>query len=208
MEAMAAVPSVVQDPAAALVVPYADPEPGDLVADLCAAPGGKAMALAARGNVVLAADRSLERLRLVRENAERLAEGPWESPGFRVSVVQADALAPIVEGADMVLLDVPCTGTGTLRRSPDARWKLTPERLNELVALQERILEACTSVVPSGGRLVYSTCSLEPAENHQQTRWAAEHLGAAVERESLTLPGGQGVSHHDGSYFALLRVKG
>jgi len=168
LEAMGVVPSVVQDPAAALVVPYADPKPGDRVADLCAAPGGKAMALAARGNVVLAADRSLERLRLVRDNVARLSARPWTGSNFSVSLVQADALAPIAEGADMVLLDVPCTGTGTLRRNPDARWKLTPERLDELVRLQERILEACASVVPSGGRLVYSTCSLEPEENEDR----------------------------------------
>ena len=218
VEAMAAVPSVVQDPAAALVAPYADPEPGDLVADLCAAPGGKAMALAARGNVVLAADRSLERLRLVRDNAERLAEGPWESLGFRVSVVQADALAPIVEGADMALLDVPCTGTGTLRRNPDARWKLTPERLKELVALQERILEACTSVVPSGGWLVYSTCSLEPEENEDRiSAFLERHPEFELEPSSgvsesyldergqlYVLPQGSGF---DGAFAARLRKR-
>ncbi len=168
VDAMSVVPSVVQDPAAALVVPYADPRPGDRVADLCAAPGGKAMAVAARGNVVVAADRSLERLRLVRGNVRRLAARPWAGSSFTVSLVQADALAPVVEGADMALLDVPCTGTGTLRRNPDARWKLTPERLGELVDLQEGILEACTSVVPRGGRLVYSTCSLEPEENEDR----------------------------------------
>ena len=142
VEALAAVPSVVQDPAAALVVPYADPEPGDLVADLCAAPGGKAMALAARGNVVLAADRSLDRLQLLRENAERLAHGPWESPGFRVSVVQADTLAPIVEGADMALLDVPCT-----------RDRHAPEESGRTLEAQSRAAEGAggTSGTHPGG---------------------------------------------------------
>ena len=85
VDAMSVVPSVVQDPAAALVVPYADPRPGDRVADLCAAPGGKAMAVAARGNVVVAADRSLERLRLVRGNVRRLAARPWAGSSFTVS---------------------------------------------------------------------------------------------------------------------------
>jgi 16S rRNA (cytosine967-C5)-methyltransferase len=185
VDAMGVVPSVVQDPAAALVVPYADPGPGDQVADLCAAPGGKAMAVAARGNVVLAADRSLERLRLVRGNVRRLAARPWEGSSFRVSLVQADALAPIVEGVDMVLLDVPCTGTGTLRRNPDARWRLTPERLAEMVELQERILEACSGVVPSGGRVVYSTCSLEPEENEDRiTAFLERHPDFELERSS------------------------
>ncbi len=165
-EAMRVVPVVVQDPAAALVVSYADPDPDARIADLCAAPGGKTLALAARGNVVVAADRSLERLRLVRENVDRVRKQGGR--GVRVSTVQADALAPPVSRPDMLLLDVPCTGTGTLRRNPDIRWRLTPDRLQELAALQGRILDACADVVPSGGVLVYATCSLEPEENEEQ----------------------------------------
>ncbi len=173
-EAMTVVPAIVQDPAAALVVSYADPSPDARIADLCAAPGGKTLALAARGNVVIAADRSIERLGLVRENVNRVREQSGQ--GVRVSAVQADALAPPVSGPDIVLLDVPCTGTGTLRRNPDIRWRLTPDRLNEMAVLQSRILDACAKVVPSGGMLVYATCSLEPEENEEQigaflTRW-------------------------------------
>ncbi len=168
VKAMATVPAVVQDPAAALVVAYAHPEPGDRVVDLCAAPGGKTMAMAARGSTVLAADRRFKRLQLVQENAERLSEVTGDEACFRVTAVHADALAPAVEGADLVLLDVPCTGTGTLRRNPDLRWRLTPERLDEMVSLQERILEVGASVVRSGGWLVYSTCSLEPEENEDR----------------------------------------
>jgi len=164
-EAMKVVPSVVQDPAAALVVAYADPEPEARIADLCAAPGGKTLGFAARGNVVLAADRSLERLRLVRENVDRV-----EAAGHRVrvSTVQSDALAPPFSRPDMVFLDVPCSGTGTLRRNPDIRWKITPDRLDEMATLQSRILDVCADVVPMGGVLVYATCSLEPEENEQQ----------------------------------------
>ena len=165
-EAMSVVPAVVQDPAAALVVSYADPGPEARVADLCAAPGGKTLAFAARGNVVLAADRSIERLRMIRENVDRVRE---QTGGLvRVSTVQADASAPPVRGPDMLLLDVPCTGTGTLRRNPDIRWKLTPDRLDEMAAVQARMLDACADVVPSGGVLVYATCSLEPEENEEQ----------------------------------------
>ena len=165
-EAMRVVPSVVQDPAAALVVSYADPGPEARIADLCAAPGGKTLALAARGNAVLAADRSVERLRLVRENVRRVREQAGR--GVRVSTVQADALAPPVSRPDMLLLDVPCTGTGTLRRNPDIRWRLTSDRLDEMAGLQRRILDACADAVPSGGILVYATCSLEPEENEEQ----------------------------------------
>ena len=165
-EAMRVVPAVVQDPAAALVVSYIDPNPDARIADLCAAPGGKTLALAARGNLVLAADLSIERLRLVRENLNRVEEQGGRR--VRVSTVQADALAPPVSRPDMLLLDVPCTGTGTLRRNPDIRWRLTPDRLEEMVALQGRLLDVCADVVPSGGVLVYATCSLEPEENEEQ----------------------------------------
>ena len=165
-EAMAAVPAVVQDPAAALVVSYADPDPDARIADLCAAPGGKALALAARGNSVLAADRSIERLRLVRENVNRVKKDGGRR--IRVCTVQADALSPPVSRPDMLLLDVPCTGTGTLRRNPDIRWRLTSDRLDEMAALQARLLDVCADVVPSGGVLMYATCSLEPEENEEQ----------------------------------------
>jgi 16S rRNA (cytosine967-C5)-methyltransferase len=165
-QAMAAVPAVVQDPAASLVVSYADPDSDARIADLCAAPGGKALALAGRGNVVLAADRSIERLRLIQENVDRVrAQG---GRGLRIGTVQADASAPPVNRTDMVLLDVPCTGTGTLKRNPDIRWKLTPDRLDEMAALQGRMLDVCADVVPRGGVLVYATCSLEPEENEEQ----------------------------------------
>ena len=165
-EAMAVIPAVVQDPAAALVVSYADPDPDARIADLCAAPGGKTLALAARGNSVLAADRSIERLRLVRENVNRVKKEGGRR--IRVCTVQADALSPPVSRPDMLLLDVPCTGTGTLRRNPDIRWRLTPDRLDEMAALQARLLDVCADVVPSGGVLVYATCSLEPEENEEQ----------------------------------------
>jgi 16S rRNA (cytosine967-C5)-methyltransferase len=190
---------VVQDPAAALVGSYADPSPEARVADLCAAPGGKTLALAARGNVVLAADRSIERLRLVRENVDRVRE-QGRRP-VRVSTVQADALAPAVSRPDMLLLDVPCTGTGTLRRNPDIRWKLTPDRLDEMVALQGRMLDVCADVVPRGGVLVYATCSLEPEENEKQIE------AFMVRRPDFQMDPGAGVDVeflNDGGYLYLM----
>ncbi len=155
--ALAAVPAVVQDPAAALVVRYARPDPGAWVADLCAAPGGKALALSREAPYVLAADRSATRLGLVRENAERV--------GGRVLPLVARAERPPLRGAPFVLVDVPCTGTGTLRRHPDARWRLGEDDPALLAAVQEAILEGAAEVVTPGGLLVYSTCTLEPEEN-------------------------------------------
>ncbi len=165
--ALAALRAIVQDPGASLVVDYADPPSGGWVADLCAAPGGKSLALAARGCSVLAADRSERRLERVRENVART--------GLSVVPVVARAEQPPIARAAMVLLDVPCTGTGTLRRHPDARWRLTPADPSALAAVQDGILEGAAGVVPAEGLLVYSTCTLEPEENQ-------ERVGAFLER--------------------------
>ena len=161
-EALSAVPAIVQDPAAGLVVSYAAPTPGSLVADLCAAPGGKGLALASRASYVLAGDASPARLRLVAGTVKRLGMGG------RVGVVAARAEAPPLSGADLVLLDVPCTGTGTLRRRPDSRWRLEPDEPARLAAVQRRILEGAAPAVRPGGHLVYATCTLEPEENEEQ----------------------------------------
>jgi len=152
--------AIVQDPAANLVSKYADIPSGTIVADLCAAPGGKLLALSDRPAKSLAADRSESRIRMVQENAHRT--------GRTVDLVVADALHPPFREVDAVLLDVPCTGTGTLARHPDARWKLRPETINELATLQAHLIETGASIVAPGGLLVYSTCSLEPEENEER----------------------------------------
>ncbi|HEX7118064.1 MAG TPA: 16S rRNA (cytosine(967)-C(5))-methyltransferase RsmB [Longimicrobiales bacterium] len=160
-EALAVVPSVVQDPAAGSVVRYAAVPEGARVADLCAAPGGKAVALAERARSVVAADVSFARMARVRENAGRIG-------GLSVHGLVADARWPAVREADVVLVDVPCTGTGTLRRHPDGKWRLAPTDLSALAELQREILDAAAEVVRPGGLLIYSTCSLEPEENEGQ----------------------------------------
>lgn len=160
VEALEALPSLVQDPAAHLVTRYADLPRGTKVADLCAAPGGKALALAARGGYTLAADRSEVRMQRLRDNARRT--------GLDLGMVVADARRPPLASAEAVVLDVPCTGTGTLGRHPDARWRLGPGPMDEMIRLQREILDAGASLVPPGGVLVYSTCTLEPEENHEQ----------------------------------------
>jgi 16S rRNA (cytosine967-C5)-methyltransferase len=165
-EALAAVPAVVQDPAAALVVRYAAVPAGGLLADLAAAPGGKALALAEQARYTVAADASFARLGRVVENAARVGAA-------RLGLLVADARRPPLREAsvDAVLLDVPCTGTGTFRRHPDARWRLQPADLDALVALQRAMLEAAASLPRPGGLLIYSTCSLEPEENEEQVDW-------------------------------------
>jgi len=157
---LGAVSGIIQDPGAALVTEYADVPPGRMVGDLCAAPGGKTLAMAEGGAYVLAADRSLNRLRLLKENLARV--------GGRVELVAALAQAPPFRELPVLLLDVPCSGTGTLRRHPDARWRLTLDTLKGLVKLQREMLDVGSRLVPKGGLLVYSTCTLEPEENQDQ----------------------------------------
>ncbi|MEJ2541703.1 MAG: transcription antitermination factor NusB [Gemmatimonadota bacterium] len=155
--ALEEVEGFVQDPAASLVCRYAAPEPGSRVADLCAAPGGKALYLARRARYVVAADPSRSRLRLLAENVRR--------SGLAIGVVQARAEAPPVQRVETVLVDAPCTGTGTLRRHPDARWRLGSDAPRRLSEVQARILRGAAVVVPPRGVLVYATCTLEPEEN-------------------------------------------
>jgi 16S rRNA (cytosine967-C5)-methyltransferase len=158
-----------QDPASTLVTRYASIPTGATVADVCAAPGGKALELARTAGTVFAGDSSRTRLARVRENVRRMEVS-------NVIAFVADALRPAVHGMDAVLVDAPCTGTGTFRRHPDSRWRLKASDFAVLPTLQRDILRASASVVRPGGLLVYSTCSLELEENDQQvSTFLAEH---------------------------------
>lgn len=215
--ALAAVPAVVQDPAAGLVARYTAPPRGATVLDLCAAPGGKALALAGESGVrVVAMDRSRTRLGRLLENADRLAARVGRLP---LLVAVADARAPATVPGDVVLVDAPCTGTGTLRRHPDGRWRVRPEDLDTLAALQREMLDAAAERVRPGGLLVYATCSLEPEENEDQVaafldRWGAfasepapPGLDPALLQDDrlVVLPHEHGM---DGAYAARLRRRG
>ncbi len=172
--ALAALPSIIQDPAAHLVTRYAEPEKGMKVADLCAAPGGKTLALYGRVSYTVAADVSRTRMGRLQENARRT--------GRRPGLLVADGRRPPLREMDMVLLDVPCTGTGTLGRHPDGRWRLRPESVGEMAMLQEELLDAAADRVRPGGLLLYSTCSLEPEENAGQVdRFLERHPEFSME---------------------------
>jgi 16S rRNA (cytosine967-C5)-methyltransferase len=147
-----------QDPASTLVTMYAAVPAGAVVADVCAAPGGKSVELARTAAAVFASDLSFPRLRRVRENIDRLELE-------NVFAFVADARRPAARQTDFVLLDAPCTGTGTFRRHPDARWRLKPSDLAVLSAMQRQLLRSAANSVRVGGCLVYSTCSIEPEEN-------------------------------------------
>jgi 16S rRNA (cytosine967-C5)-methyltransferase len=159
--ALETIEGVVQDPGAAAVVDYLRLDPSIAVFDLCAAPGGKAAALAGRGHEVWAMDVNRSRLVRLLENRERLGLS-------KLRVVQADAARPPFREAEVVLLDVPCSGTGTLARHPDGRWRLRHADIGALAEGQRRLLDGAADVVSSGGVLVYATCSLEREENEGQ----------------------------------------
>lgn len=206
-----AVPALVQDPAAALVVDYADVPAGATVLDLCSAPGGKTAGMAERAAFVAAADLSLARIERVRQNTERVGIAD------RVAMVVADGRVPPFRPVDVVLLDAPCTGTGTFRRHPDGRWRIGPTELESLVGLQRELLDAAAELVRPGGLLVYATCSLEPEENEAQVeqflqrhpRFVRDPVPGGLDPAVITaegdlqiLPQRQGV---DGAYAARLR---
>ena len=149
----------VQDESSQWVAAAVEAQPGERILDVCAAPGGKATALASTGATVIANDRRASRTRLVRENAQRL--------GLDVPTVVSDGVAPPFAGrsVDVVLLDAPCSGLGALRRRADARWRIESSTVTELAQLQAQLLEASAGLVRPGGRLIYSVCTITAAES-------------------------------------------
>jgi 16S rRNA (cytosine967-C5)-methyltransferase len=173
-----------QDQASQALVAAMDPRPGERVADVAAAPGGKATAIAERvgsDGAVAALDIDAGRLRLARDASRRLGLGT-------VHAVVADGRALPLRGAsfDRVLLDAPCSGLGVLRRRADARWRVTEASIDELADLQRELLVRASELVRPGGALVYSVCTLTRAETVDVDEWAAEHVGGF---DALAPPG-------------------
>ncbi|MEQ8839710.1 MAG: transcription antitermination factor NusB [Acidimicrobiales bacterium] len=162
----------VQDESSQRVAALVPSGAGQLVLDMCAAPGGKATEIAGRGATVVAADLQRHRVGLIASNVDRL-----ELDG--VAVLQADGTSPPFAPAsfDAVLVDAPCSGLGALRRRPDARWRITPADIESLGALQTRLLEEAAPLVKPGGALVYSVCTLTKAESVDVVGRAHETLG-------------------------------
>ncbi len=159
---------VIQDEAAAFVSTVVDPRPGDLVIDLCAAPGGKSLHMAElmenKGRVI-AVDSRPARLGLLHKSRQRLGL-------TNIETFVADARSFVTEAqADCVLLDAPCTGTGVINRRSDIRFRRDAPDLIQLTELQRQLLEHASTLVRSGGVLVYSTCSIEPEENEDNIKW-------------------------------------
>ncbi|WP_334063793.1 RsmB/NOP family class I SAM-dependent RNA methyltransferase [Limimaricola cinnabarinus] len=172
----------VQDAAAALAARVLDAKPGERVLDMCAAPGGKTMQLAATGAEVTALDLSETRLGRLRENLDRT--------GLMARVVQADALEFDEGGYDAILLDAPCSATGTIRRHPDLPHAKDGAEFGALIELQAEMIDHALGLLKPGGRLVFCTCSLLPDEGEVQVEEAlGRHAGLRNDLAALERPG-------------------
>lgn len=172
----------VQDASAALPARILAPGKGQRVLDMCAAPGGKTMQLAAMGAAVTALDVSEARMRRVEENLQRT--------GLSAELVVGDALEFEAQPFDVILLDAPCTATGTIRRHPDLPYAKDGSDFPGLFELQEYMIDRALGLLKPGGRLVYCTCSLLIDEGEEQVRDAlARHDGLTVEAEALAVAG-------------------
>jgi len=219
----------IQDEASQAIPLLLDVQAGDYVLDLCAAPGGKTAALvraAGQRGVVVAADRHAHRLRAMRDQFMRL--------GLRdVTLVELDATQPLPfdHKFQRILADAPCSGTGTLARHPEIRWRLEPRQLAELHEMQVTMLACAAGHLAPGGRLVYSTCSMEPEENEEvvaevlreersirlvgtseATRSLAAHLVPGADLSNLFADGGEfltfpGEQPMDGFFAAIMQKK-
>jgi 16S rRNA (cytosine967-C5)-methyltransferase len=196
-----------QDPSATAVVLAAEPKGGMKVLDFCAAPGTKTTHLAERmGNrgSIVALDVSQEKLERIEANCRRMG-------AQIVSTMLAGGAGQIeVHSFDLVLADVPCSNTGVLARRAEARWRFSEEALGGLVRDQKFLIRAAAGFVRAGGRLIYSTCSIEPEECSGVARWLERaDPRMRLRREELTLPGGadEPTRWHDGGYVAIFEAQ-
>lgn len=193
----------VQDLHSQRVVDLLDPQPGECVVDACAGAGGKTLHISSRmknKGRVIALDISASKLTQLKKRAKRAGVHNLE-----IKTIDSSKVIKRLKGrADRLLLDVPCTGLGVLRRNPDAKWKLNPERVRELEEIQRQILSEYVSMLKDGGTLLYSTCSLLPSENKDQIRHFLEsHPYFQLEEEMELFPGPK---LGDGFYIARLKM--
>ena len=197
----------VMDPAAARAVDALAPRAGERILDACAAPGGKTALIACRmagQGALVAMDMHEDRRVRLRDNLQRLGLKNW------VQVVCGDLTQPwndadAAAGFDGVLVDVPCSNTGVIRRKPDVRWRFSLPRLLALAETQRRLLTHASALVKPGGRVVYSTCSLEREENEDLVAsWLRANPDFTLIHELRSFPP---ESRHDGAYAVVMKRK-
>lgn len=189
----------VQDMASMYVAEAADVQPGAYVIDVCAAPGGKSMHLAEKlqgTGMVEARDLTEYKVDLMEENIARCQLKNMKAVQWDATIKDADS----VEKADVVIADLPCSGLGVMGRKPDIRYRVTPEDVQALAALQRKILSVVQEYVKPGGTLVYSTCTVTRAENDGNVQWFGEQYPEFQFENMRQLYPGEG--RHDGFFIA------
>lgn len=189
----------IQDVSSALSVEAAKIKENDFCIDVCAAPGGKTLLAAEKAAKVLARDVSQYKTSLIQENCERMKVSE------KVEVQVWDATikdASLVEKADVVLMDVPCSGLGVLGKKRDIKYNVSLEGMESLYELQKQIVDSSWEYVKKGGTLLYSTCTIHKKENEEMSRWICENYPFVLEEEKQILPG---VTEADGFFYARLR---
>lgn len=192
----------VQDAGSQLIAPFLDPQPGMRVIDACAGAGGKTLHLAAlmkdKGRII-AMDTEEFKLDELKKRARRAGA----SNNIETRVIDSSKVIKRLENsADRVLLDVPCSGLGVLRRNPDAKWKLSTAFIDEVKVTQQQVLSQYSSMLKKGGLLVYSTCSILPSENEDQVKaFLTSHPQFEVQEQRTLYPS----AGFDGFYMARLK---
>ena len=168
--------------------------------DVCAAPGGKSLLASEKAGEgrVLSRDVSENKVSLIEENIARMGAD-------NIVTEVHDATVPdeqYVEQADVVLMDVPCSGLGVMGKKRDIKYHVTPQSLTEIVELQKQIVESCWQYVKPGGVLLYSTCTVNPKENEEMTGWITAKFPFVLEEQKQLFPG---MDECDGFFYARLR---
>jgi len=190
----------IQDASSQQVAAFLEPEPGMKVVDACAGAGGKTLHIAAlmqnKGKIV-AMDVEEKKLEELQRRAKRASATNIES-----KVISETAIKQLENSVDRLLLDVPCSGLGVLKRNPDAKWKLNLEKIEEIKQKQRTILSEYPGMLKSGGQLVYATCSILPSENQEQVKWFLEqNKNFSFVKEKTIYPS----EGFDGFYMCLMR---
>jgi 16S rRNA (cytosine967-C5)-methyltransferase len=194
----------IQDASSQLVAPFLDVKPGMRVIDACAGAGGKTLHIAAlmknKGKII-ALDTEEWKLKELRKRASRNNIDIIETKIIDSNKV----IKRHKETADRLLLDVPCSGLGVLKRNPDAKWKLSPEFIEDVKKKQQEIISNYSEMLKPGGKMVYATCSILPSENQLQVKaFLKDNTNFSLLEEKIILPS---ISGFDGFYMALIEKK-
>ena len=187
----------IQDPATFLSIHLLSPQKGEDIADLCASPGGKARLISQKigeEGKLFCAEISERRSKRLKENLKDFNN---------VEIIVADSCQLTGYKFDAILLDVPCSNSGVFRRKPDAMWSFSSIKIDEIEEIQKKLLHHCATLIKKGGRIVYSTCSIDERENQLQIKnFLANFPTFSLEKEILLMPN----NIHDGAYSALLTL--